>query len=156
DAQVDNYLCQAGEALLPLRGMLKNDESLRNLARSPLMLSIMTLAYPTGSSMQSTQGEDTESRREQIFAAYVEQMFIRRSNIQRGFSASQVRHYLHELAHKLQARAVTVFMTDEIQPDWLGRSRSAIILYWYVTRLIGCLTLASTIVVGLAVEASGV
>jgi len=147
DAQLDNYLSQCGEALQPLRRMLARDEQLKDLARSPLMLSIMTLAYPKGAPMQSVEGESPESRREHIFAAYIEQMFNRRSNVLRGFTAPQVRHYLQELAQKLQRRTITVFMLDEIQPDWLGRSRSASILYWYVTRAIGCLVLAAAVAI---------
>jgi eukaryotic-like serine/threonine-protein kinase len=147
DAQLDNYLSQCGEALQPLRRMLARDEQLKDLARSPLMLSIMTLAYPKGAPMQSVEGESTESRREHIFAAYIEQMFNRRSNVLRGFTAPQVRHYLQELAQKLERRTITVFMLDEIQPDWLGRSRSASILYWYVTRAIGCLVLAAAVAI---------
>jgi eukaryotic-like serine/threonine-protein kinase len=149
DAQVDNYLRNGGQALQPLREMVANDEDLKNLARTPLMLNIMTLAYPMGAAVPSVKGEGAESLREHIFAAYVEQMFNRR-RIERGFSATQVRHYLHELALRLQRSAVTVFMLDEIQPDWLRQSRSETIVYWYVTRLIGCSILAAAISIPVA------
>ncbi|MEZ4518587.1 MAG: hypothetical protein R3C44_17790 [Chloroflexota bacterium] len=43
--QIDQYLAKRGKRLAGLRASLKADATLRDLAQSPLMLSIMTLAY---------------------------------------------------------------------------------------------------------------
>jgi hypothetical protein len=43
--QIDEYLKRAGEKLASLRAVFQADDDLRNFAQSPLILSVMTLAY---------------------------------------------------------------------------------------------------------------
>ncbi|MCX6613960.1 MAG: hypothetical protein NTW74_24335 [Acidobacteria bacterium] len=49
------------------------------------------------------------------------------------YSEAQVRHWLHWLAHNMQARSQTVFMVEELQPSWLRRSDEDIL----ATKLFG-------------------
>src|SRR5262249_45982503 len=61
--QVDAYLAGAGDELAAVRAVLGNDDKLQELVQSPLMLSIVTLAY-RGMSPDDLQGFDTlEGRR---------------------------------------------------------------------------------------------
>lgn len=143
--QVDDYLSKAGESLRPLRQALVIDENLRNLARSPLMLSIMSLAYSGNSTLVTMPSGEAEIKRDQVFAAYVGQMFRRRAKPLCGFTQAAVLYYLHQLAERLERRAVTVFMLDEIQPDWLRRFRFAHLFYWWSTRSLGCVVLAAAV-----------
>ena len=75
--QVDAYLAKAGSRLESLRRALREDEVLQSLARTPLMLSIMSLAYqdqPVGA-LQGADSDTPESRRLRILETYVERMF---------------------------------------------------------------------------------
>ena len=75
EKQVDDYLDQAGQELAALRTALKDDPILYELAQTPLMLSIMTLAYH-GMSVHDLQPLETiNARRKHIFDNYVERMF---------------------------------------------------------------------------------
>ena len=55
-----------------LRAALQTDEALRELAQSPLMLSIMTLTYQGQSKEVITSAKSPEARRQQLFDAYVQ------------------------------------------------------------------------------------
>jgi energy-coupling factor transporter ATP-binding protein EcfA2 len=80
--QVDQYLAGAGLEFQAVRGTLQHDTTFQELSRSPLMLSIMTLAYK-GYSAQDLQPLATvEARRKHLFDAYVGQMLKRRSTDQ--------------------------------------------------------------------------
>jgi len=76
--QVNDFFDGAGHEFATVREALKKDTSLQELAQSPLMLSIMTLAYQ-GISVEDLQPlETTEGRRKHLFDTYVQQMFKRR------------------------------------------------------------------------------
>ena len=74
--QIETYLSSAGEQLEAVRALLRNDPALQELATSPLMLSVLTLAY-AGKSVESLQNVGLPTRR-QVFADYVERMLQRR------------------------------------------------------------------------------
>jgi len=48
-AQIERYFAAAGAGLDHLQQALRQDAALRELARSPLMLSVMALAWRSGS-----------------------------------------------------------------------------------------------------------
>jgi hypothetical protein len=127
--QVNAYLEQAGAAYAGLRQALRRDEVLAEMARSPLMLSVMCLAYEEAGSgtgdlaitiLKPGQGEgvSAEAHRQQVFAAYVARMFQRRVADDR-FSAEETRGWLAWLAQKMTAHHQTVFLIEQMQPDWL-------------------------------------
>jgi hypothetical protein len=74
--QVDGYLKAAGNHLAFLRQAIRQDNALAELSRSPLMLSMMSLALQgAGGNELARQQGNSEERRKQIFRLYVEQMF---------------------------------------------------------------------------------
>ncbi|MBP0020709.1 MAG: protein kinase [Cyanobacteria bacterium SBLK] len=123
--QIQDYLQTMGESFYTLKTALQTDETLQELARSPLMLSIMTLTY------QDTPFEDTpartlEEQRDYLFHAYIERMFNRRGNRDR-YSKQQVKKWLSQLAKQMIKSSQTVFLLERIQPDWLKKKRHRII-----------------------------
>jgi DNA polymerase III delta prime subunit len=136
EKQVDDYLDQAGQELAALRTALKDDSILYELAQTPLMLSIMTLAY-RGISVDELQPLGTiDARRKHIFDNYVERMF--KPRIQRTFfdhpeigstpdrkqddkrfSKEESIHWLSWLAKRMLQHGQTVFLIERVQPDWL-------------------------------------
>src|SRR5215831_15851469 len=77
--QVKTYVDRSGPALASLRMSLQQDQVLQTLAETPLMLSIMSLAYQnrTVGSREAAaqQSSSLEERRDQIFGLDVERMF---------------------------------------------------------------------------------
>lgn len=113
-AQIDNYLQSGGERLEALRHALQNDPNFFDLARSPLMLNIMILAY-SGAADESPPFEGTnETQRFRIFASYVERMLTRRGPDSR-YTREQTMRSLAWLAKEMQSHNQSEFSLDQVQ-----------------------------------------
>ena len=119
-AQVDAYLDAAGPALDGLRGALARSAELRELSESPLMLSIMTLAF-RGLPADALRFDETSTRgelREVIFGRFVDRMFVLRGRPGDGFSRGRVEDGLRWLASGMRERG-SIFAVELLQPEWL-------------------------------------
>ena len=147
-AQVDDYLAKMGSRLAALRTAVQQDSTLQEMAQSPLMLSIMTLAYSHEDEGQALAAvipsnwadEDTHARRQHLFATYVQRMFQRRGT-DANYSPEQTKQWLSWLAQKLSQHNQTVFLIEQLQPSWL-ESRPSRWLYMLMARLIGGFVIA--------------
>ncbi|MGK7878259.1 MAG: TIR domain-containing protein [Xenococcaceae cyanobacterium] len=116
--QVLQYLESAGSDLTGLRALIEGDTALHELASSPLMLNIMALAYQGVAVEDLPQTNLVEERRQQLFNAYIEQMFKRRGAAE-PYSQAQVIHRLIWLAQRMSQFSQTVFLIEGMQPAWL-------------------------------------
>jgi len=137
--QVDEYLKAAGPRLSALKGTMQKDGSLREMARSPLMLSVMGAAYgdlpeirvhedrraginiQDGDDFSSLQGLDL-GRRGRLFEAYVQRMFDRYGG-DPAFPQARTEKYLSWLARMLTQHNMSVFLIEQMQPSWLPTVR---------------------------------
>ena len=119
-AQVRQYLDSAGSDLTGLRALIEEDAVLIELAKSPLMLNIMTLAYQGVAVEDLPKTELVEERRQQLFDDYIERMFKRRV-AERQYSKTQAMRWLTLLAQKMSQQSQTVFLIERLQPDWLDK-----------------------------------
>ncbi len=151
EKQVDGYLDRMGQELAALRKALKDDPILYELAQTPLMLSIMTLAY-RGMSVHYLQPLETiDARRKHIFDNYVEHMFKPRThrtipNVSddtrlddKRFSKEKTIHWLSWLAKRMSQHRQTVFLIEHMQPDWLPTRAQQRIMAVGVAVMIGLL-----------------
>lgn len=150
--QIERYLAAAGPQVEALRQILQEDAALQALARSPLMLNIMRLAYQDVpvEALRSERLDTPEERRKHLLDTYVERMFERSAGTG-PFSREQVTGWLAWLAQRLVQHNQSVFLVEQIQPGWLS-SKGQRWLYWLASRsvvglLIG-LSLAGTAEVG--------
>lgn len=133
--QIDEYLIRAGIELLAVRKTLQHDPTLAELAQSPLMLSIMALAY-RGMSVEQLQPLDTvQARRQHIFSTYVERMFERRGRLQ-PYVKEPTKKWLSWLAQNMKQHSQKVFLIEQLQPSWLA-TRKQRWTYVLGSRLIG-------------------
>ena len=119
-SQIEEYLARGGSALFALREVIRGDALLREMARSPLMLNVICLAYG-GQSVEAIaqqHGDTAEARRANLFGRYVERMFARIPRA--GFSESQTTEWLSWLAGRMRAHSLTVFLVESLQPSWLA------------------------------------
>ncbi len=116
--QIETYLNGVGDQLAALRVALSEDEGLRGLAGSPLMLSIMTLAYRNVSLDTMTLGVTIEEQRKRLFDVYVERMFARRG-VDTRYSQERAIQWLAWLARMLSQHEQSIFSIERMQPDWL-------------------------------------
>ncbi len=124
--QIDQYLQHGGESLAVLRQAVNDDAMLREIAQTPLMLSIMSLAYQDITPAKLTKAglKNLEESRQHIFEQYVEKMFLRRQQRDRAFGNAAIRRWLARLARQMNQRAQTLFLIENLQPDWLPRKRT--------------------------------
>jgi DNA-binding SARP family transcriptional activator len=116
--QIDTYLAGMGANLAGVRAAVRADATLRALAQTPLMLSIIVLAY-RGMPSESLPALDShELWRTHLFAAYVDRMFQRRS-ANPPYPRRQTIQWLIWLARALHRRDQTIFFIERLQPDCL-------------------------------------
>jgi class 3 adenylate cyclase len=115
--QIETYLTNAGGELAAVKQALRQDIILQELARSPLMLSIIALAYQGKSFDDVTQIYSLEERRQHILNAYIERMFHRRSSKQ--YSKVKAMRWLIWLAKQMREKYQSVFFIELLQNNWL-------------------------------------
>jgi hypothetical protein len=121
--QIDTYLSRRGPRLAGLRQSLAADRTLRELAQTPLMLSIMTLAYRRmPEPVSSGDGGEMGGRLltpTQLFDVYAERMARYRSQDMR-FAPSDTIAWLTWLAKQLTREGKPTFFLEDMQPSWLA------------------------------------
>ena len=123
--QIHQYLKNAGSELDAVNTALEADTILQELAKSPLMLSIMTFAYQ-GMPITELPGMNLEERRQHLFDKYIQRMFERRG-INNKYSKEQSIRWLSWLAQRLSQQSQTVFLIERLQPNWLQKKRQKLI-----------------------------
>jgi len=117
--QVRVYFNEAGQELAAIAGAIDTDPTLQELARSPLMLSIMSLAYRDVPASELSAIATLEERRKHLFDAYIQRMFDRRfaDNL---YDNEKTKSWLSYLAKQLVREGQTVFFIERMQPSWLA------------------------------------
>ncbi|MEO8611282.1 MAG: TIR domain-containing protein [Chloroflexota bacterium] len=118
--QIDGYLAGLGDALEPARKTLHSDPALLELAQTPLMLSILALAYRGVSAEALAAATTPDERRKRLFEAYTDSMLSRRGDA--PYTAAQTKHWLSNLARGMAAHGHTIFFIEGLQPDWLPKN----------------------------------
>ncbi len=77
EAQVDHTLARAGKALTSVRTALKLDKTLLELLETPLMLSIVALAFQNRSANELLTTGTQDERRAHLFRTCVKAMLDR-------------------------------------------------------------------------------
>ncbi|MEM9164589.1 MAG: NACHT domain-containing protein, partial [Cyanobacteria bacterium P01_F01_bin.4] len=126
EPQIWDYVNRANSGLTGLKTLFENEAqlqdkatSLLSLARSPLMLNIMVLAYQGVSPDEIPMLNRTQDYRKQLFDAYIDRMFQRRLLQKTPYSQQQTVDWLHHLSKRLSQTSQTVFLIERLQPDWL-------------------------------------
>ena len=118
--QREEALSGAGESVAKLRTAIHEQPALRELATTPLMLSVLMLAYqgttvPTGSLKET----DLE---QQIWTDYLKRMLERkRQGHIKPYELLQTRSWLGWLAQQMRVHNQTFFYAERLQADWLPK-----------------------------------
>jgi hypothetical protein len=124
--QIERYLERAGTALSGVRAALHEDEALWELLDTPLMLSILALAYQGRMASEVRIARlkgNLEGRRAALFNAYIAAMFTRRDT-RAPYTPEQTRHWLSWLAPAMVRHEQTIFYLEWMQPDWLSKKQA--------------------------------
>ena len=142
DAEVDRYLGylqSTGTPIGDLRAALVNDQDLRLLLHSPLLLQVVALAYYGRPASALSAAGSLEQRQRWLWQAYVERMFERRPlDPGCGYTTEQARAWLAWLAWTLRDRGQSEFHLDRLTPEWLptpSQQRRARVMTWLAVGL---------------------
>ncbi len=124
--QINRYL--QGDERHDLRQILQGDKGMRQLAQSPLMLTILAaVAGDEGSNIESEVLDRHPRTTAQmiyrpIFDAYTRHMFRRRPP-SAPYEPDQTLRWLSWLAGRLKEHSLSIFLIEGIQPSWLPSKR---------------------------------
>lgn len=116
--QICNYLNHLSSDTTGLSKLLVEEPTMQELAQSPLMLNIMVLAYQEVSAQSLPTLNPAEDRRKQLFDLYVERM-LKRRGVDPRYSKRQTVQWLIWLAQHIYRESQTVFLIEQMQPQWL-------------------------------------
>ena len=119
--QIDQYLGKAGEQVAALKTLLQKNSELQAFASSPLILSVMSLAYRNCALDELPKINAIEAWRQSLFDAYIERMFQRRGTTKK-YAKEKAKRWIIFLARKMADESQALFLIEKIQPSWLKRS----------------------------------
>jgi len=119
--EVESYLEAAGPGLEALRAALQSPGGLGELARTPLLLSLLVKTYQGApadalASLRASNSLDRPRRLAEDYAARMEAAPGRSHD----FSPPETRRALSWLARTMVARGITRFEIEKMEPTWLG------------------------------------
>ena len=116
DGQIHAFLERTG--CLPLWESISADPGSVDLARSPLMLSLMTSVHDRGVLYKDASSETPGERTAELFAAYIHNLMS--GEVTRGaYSHEQTSRWLVGLAAMLTKAGQSGLLIERMQPDWL-------------------------------------
>ncbi|MEO6892833.1 MAG: NACHT domain-containing protein [Ktedonobacteraceae bacterium] len=129
--KIENYLSNFGEQLDALRLAVQRSSILQELASTPLMLSILMLAYHEKTIEDIPLLDSRETQQNLVFQTYVNRMLQRR-HIQKHYPSEQTLYWLQCLVTRHNQ---TQFYIERMQADWLANKQ----LYQLSSNLVvGC------------------
>ncbi|BCL79693.1 hypothetical protein ccbrp13_21580 [Ktedonobacteria bacterium brp13] len=120
-AQINTYLKHVGPPLAALRTTLKNNEELRQLSMTPLMLSILSLTYQE--KPLRIPLEQRSNLQQKVIKDYVWRL-MSQGNTKR-YSPQVTYVGLGWLAHQLRKHNQPNFFLEDLQQDWLPRKQQS-------------------------------
>ena len=127
--QVYQYLDEAGNQLIHLKALLQQDTELEEFARNPLILSVMSLAYRDCSLAELlNQLSSREQRYQRLFETYIKRMF-QRGKKNKLYSERQTKLWLHWLAKNMVKESQTVFLIEQLHPNYLENKNKVNLFY---------------------------
>jgi hypothetical protein len=156
DQQIEDALQQLGERAERVRTVLQNlrenarryeDPEAEELTRTPLLLSITTLAYQ-GKSDEELPPPDAPPADQQrhLFTIYTDRMFKRRGQ-NKKYTPEQTKHWLSWLAERLYEDNQTIFQLELMQPCWL--TTRAQTYEWLAVWILTCISIVNLLFGGL-------
>lgn len=114
--QIDKYLKQAGAPLATLRSVISENPEIQTLASSPLLLSIMSMAYQGCTLEDFPQSAASDVYRQHLFDTYIKCM-LKRGETANPYLQDQATHWLIWLAQQMLQNSQTIFRVERMQPN---------------------------------------
>jgi hypothetical protein len=116
--QIAEFFTRFGKEMAGIKQVLKKDSALREMAETPLFLSIMIMAYRDKRDVEILTSQDENAQRKHLFDTYIERMFERRSE-NATLKKQNVLHWLSWLSRKMIEHNQEPYFIENMQPNWL-------------------------------------
>ena len=153
--QITEYFNHFGKKMAGIKQVLKKDSALCEMAETPLLLSIMVMAYRDKQDTDILMAQDKNSQRRHLFDTYIERMFERPHSKSITLKKQDVLHWLSWLANKMTEHNQAQYSLENMQPMWLPKTRQ-VLLYKLTCVLILGLSIMLSIVLMFGVRFEGV
>ena len=107
----------------PLLRSLEKQDAMMDLAKSPLMLNVMKQTFEDSTDDSFAQIDTVETARDHVFGVFVDRMFRSKGKTDQGFSKQETLTWLGWLAKQMNQRSQSVFLVEDLQPDWLATTK---------------------------------
>ncbi|NES21975.1 MAG: NACHT domain-containing protein [Symploca sp. SIO3E6] len=128
--QIHQYLDGIPADLTEVKALMAEDRALQELAKSPLMLNMIVLAYKGVAVKYLPKTTVVEARRKQLFDDYIERMLehpIPGKGKQR-YSPAQTKYWLTWLAQRMIENSQTVFFIEDMHLWLQGKDKRILYL----------------------------
>ena len=133
--QIQVYIAEDPQTSQVIQGLLESDHAFRHLAQSPLMLNVIMLTKHTVT--LSNPLPDEEYRRH-LLDVYAQQMLKRRGT-DSLYQSDQTTAWLSWLAYQMLLHGQSIFLLDQIQPNWLAKGTQRLLYFIWSRSAIGLL-----------------
>ena len=131
EAQIEGYLSAAGPSFTGVRTVLQQEDAFRELATTPLMLSVLLLTYQGATASEiAQQGIELE---QQVWTDYVTRQVAEKGSEKR-YPSQRTRAWLSWLAQQMHQHQQTIFSAEYLQDDWLAHEQQHT-MFWLGTCL---------------------
>jgi DNA polymerase III delta prime subunit len=145
--QVTTFFNRFGKEMAGLKQVLKKDSALREMAETPLFLSIMMMAYRGRQDVDVLVSQDIETQRKHLFDNYIERMFERPRSENTTFKKQDVLRWLSWVAIVMTNYNAIPYLLENTKPEWLSQKR----LRAYRFTIKSSIALIITLILGLAI-----
>jgi hypothetical protein len=156
NSQIEDYLLKLGPNLASLRAILQKDYVLQELAKTPLMLSVMGIAYKDLSidNLIKKEPYTIASHRKQLFDTYIERMLKRKGKAGNPFTKSQTINWLAWLAQNMLQQDESIISFKELSVSWLSNKKELILFFLLIVGVSSAIIIAigKLIIIGLGIN----
>ena len=122
--QITEFFNRFGDEMAGIKQVLEKDATLREVAETPLFLSIMIIAYRDKRDVDIVESGEGKVQRKHLFDTYIERMFERSQHPKtRVFKKKDVLNCVAWLAHKMNKHNQITYLIERMQPDWFDNDK---------------------------------
>jgi hypothetical protein len=116
--QITKFFNRFGDEMAGIKQALEKDSALREMAETPLFLSIMLMAYRDKRDVEILLSVNEKERRKHLFSTYIKYMF-ERNPIASVFQQTRILHWLSSLAAGMIKHNQIPYVLEDMQINWL-------------------------------------
>jgi hypothetical protein len=122
--QITEFFNRFGDKMAGIKQVLKKDSALREMAETPLFLSIMIMAYRDKRDVEILVSGDEKARRKHLFDTYIERIFERPERSKNeNFKKLDVLRWLSWMAQKMTEHNAVPYLLENMQPMWITQKK---------------------------------